>query len=454
VGPGASRAAWRPLAIGLVLLAVAIRLYNDFVYPADRGFDASFNWRYIYRLFQDRALPDPAAGWSTGDPPLYFALGALLMSGLDALGAFDFSVLAIPLFSTLCGLAIAWLAAGDEPRAWLGALLVLYLPAHVHMSVMVNEEILAALLVSVSVALLAAGRAEGAAPERTRDLALVGVAGGLALLAKLSGATALATAGLTRAIEGWRARAPLPALRALAVLALAGFAAGGWYYARNRLEFGYFQPFGLPAHQVMFRMPPGERFLGDYLRVPLATWTDPQLLHPDLLRSVWGSTFASAWFDGHRFFLPAGDAGVRLLGSLTLVLALLPTAAFGLGLARGARRALSRPRSPDLPLSLLVALALAGYVLFTWQNPWFVVVKGTSLLGLALPYAVYASDPLARWLRRGGAVGAATALALAALVACVVAGTSFGLLFERPAQSGLPWEAAAPAPAPDLAPGD
>ena len=70
-------------------LAVGIRIHNAFSYPADWGFDASSNWRYIYRLSEDRALPDPAAGWSTADPPLYFVGGALVMAGLGAIGARD-----------------------------------------------------------------------------------------------------------------------------------------------------------------------------------------------------------------------------------------------------------------------------------------------------------------------------------------------------------------------------
>jgi hypothetical protein len=36
-------------------------------------------------------------------------------------------------------------------------------------------------------------------------------------------------------------------------------------------------------------MPPGQRWFADYLRMPLAIWTDPQAVNPDLLRSVWGA---------------------------------------------------------------------------------------------------------------------------------------------------------------------
>ena len=88
---------------------------------------------------------------------------------------------------------------------------------------------------------------------------------------------------------------------------------GGWYYLWNLYAYGYLYPHGLEVHSVMFRMPPGEREILDYLRFPISTFTDPQLLSPSLLRSVWGSTYVTLWFDGHRSFLPNESAIVRSL---------------------------------------------------------------------------------------------------------------------------------------------
>jgi hypothetical protein len=214
---------------------------------------------------------------------------------------------------------------------------------------------------------------------------------------------------------------------------------GGWFPARTLLAEGSAQPIGLPAHQRMLAMPPGERSLADYIRVPLAIFRDPQLLNPDLLRSVWGGTYVTVWFDGHRYFLPRDDARVSALGGVTLLLALLPTAAFAAGLAAGVSRLRRGTGSLDLPLLLLTALTLAGYAFYTWRNPWYVVVKGTSLLGLALPFSFYASESLSRWLR--GRFAAPVAAALAALVVCVVLSCTFGLVFEKTEVSGLAWPA-------------
>jgi hypothetical protein len=435
------------------LVAVWVRLHNAFSYPADWGFDAAANWQYIHALTRTWTLPPPDAGWSTGDPPLYFYVSA------SVLRAIAFRPVLIPLLNVVLGLVLAglagWLvrdrAPEDGSRAVLATLLVLYLPAHVQMSAMVNEELLSAVLTSFVVLTLARPAAAGFAGGLARPAAagfagglarpaVAGFAGGLALLTKLSGALSLGAAALTYAWEGWRSRRAGPAAARIAVLSVAALLAGGWFYLRNRWLYGFFVPFGMPAHELMFGMPPGERELLDYLRVPLATFTDPQLLNPDLLRSVWGSTYASVWFDAHRFFLPTASPAVRRLGTLTLLLALLPTTAFAVGLARGARRCLRGDGRADVPLVALVALTLAGYALYAWQNPWFVVLKGTSLLGLALPYACYASEVLVDWARRGRSWAIGIGAALAALAVCVAISGTFNGLFERTEVSGIRWE--------------
>ena len=430
--------------VALALVAVAIRVHNALRYPADWGFDASFNWRYIYRLTQEWTLPPAQAGWSTSDPPLFYYASAVVMRSLAALGARDAAVFVLPLLSALEGLGVVALAVAlvrraapaDSLRIALAGLLLLFLPAHLHMSAMLNEGMLLALLTSAAVYGLAL---RDGAPARhpLAGAAAVGLWSGLALLTKLSGALAVLTGVATYALDGRRAGARSRAAARIAVLGLVSLAIGGWFHARTQLETGSLQPFALGPHTGMLALPPGERTLADYLRVPLATFSDPQLLNPDLLHSVWGSTYVTVWFDGHRFFLPRESEAVRYLGTLTLVLALLPTAAFAVGLARGSRRWLHGAGALDLPLLLLTALTLASYVWFTWRNPFFSVVKGTSLLGLSLPYAFYASETLAGWLR--GRFGRWVGFALSLLAVCVAVSCTFDLVFTKPEISGLPW---------------
>jgi hypothetical protein len=203
------------------------------------------------------------------------------------------------------------------------------------------------------------------------------------------------------------------------------------------VEYGYFYPHHLETHRNIYFYPPGVRSLGDYLRFPFATFTEPVATSPALIRSIWGTTYSSVWYDSHRHFLPSQGGAVNLAGTLILVLALLPTAAFLRGLARGLLRALESPRGPDLPLLLLVALTLAGYAAFTWRNPWFVVAKGSFLLGIAVPFAFYASESLCLWTRGSQTRARVIWICMGILFLAVAATFTQGVVFEKTDSPGF-----------------
>jgi 4-amino-4-deoxy-L-arabinose transferase-like glycosyltransferase len=432
----------------LVLVGVGMRVHNALHYPPLWGFDAPYNWRYVERLLRSWSLPAPDADWATAHPPLFYYLAAALVRALGSPGP-ALAIPAVRLASSAVGLAAIALAAllvrrldPERPRrALLAAGLLLFLPAHVTMSATLGEEVLASSLASLTVVATVEWLRRRPRPHELRVAAGVGLAAGLAWLTKLTGALLLPVVAGAVALDGWIRGEVRRALTRVGVFLLVALLAGGWYFALNRIRYGYFYPHGLEAHRIMFTMPPGERRVADYLRFPAATFTDPQLLHPDLLRSVWGSTYATLWFDGHRHFLPTGDPVVRRWGTALLLLALVPTAAFLAGTARALRRALRFADSVELPLLGLVASTLAGYVLFTWQNPWFAALKGSYLLGLSVPFAVYASEELERWARRGGVVGSCVWLVLASLAVLVAGAFTYGLVFQRTELPGLVWGA-------------
>jgi hypothetical protein len=215
--------------------------------------------------------------------------------------------------------------------------------------------------------------------------------------------------------------------------------AGGWFYVRNQVRYGYLYPQDLSVHEIMFTMPPGDRQLLDYVRIPLDTWRDPQVLSPGLQRSIWGSTYTSLYFDGHRHFLQRNGEAVKLAGRILLILALAPMLAMFAGLFRGVRRAWRNPWGPDTPLLLLTGASLAGFAVFTWSNPWFAAVKASYLLGLCVPFAFYASEVLAEWTDGNRLRSSAVGVILAALFLAVAITFSFGPIFKKTDGQGLLW---------------
>ena len=450
-GPGRSEQRLLLAGVLLAIAGVAIRINNAFRYPPRWGFDAMFNERYVERLLGSFALPAPDTDWSTAHPPLFYYLSATL----GRLGGVSDSLEVITptrLLGSLAGLAMAWLAFRlvrrhhpEEPvRALLAGSLLLFLPVHVYMSAMFNEEILAAGLTSIALVgvCLELSRQSAGASSWARDVG-IGVVAGLALLTKLTGLVVIAAIALAYLWAGLRGGQLTTAARRAAVVAIVAGLVGGWFYVRNLALYGYIYPQDLSTHSVMFTMPPGERHVTDYLRVPLATFTDPQVLDPDLLRSVWGTTYLSAWYEGHGHFLPKKNSRVKHVGTVLLSLALLPTVAFGVGAARAVRRAWHEPRGPDAALVLLTGLTLLGYIGFTWTNPMFATVKASYLLGMGVPFAYFASDALAGWTSRGGVAAALVWFVLGALLVGVCLAFTYGIgvwnLTPPGVMPGLQW---------------
>ena len=90
-------------------------------------------------------------------------------------------------------------------------------------------------------------------------------------------------------------------------------------------------------------------------------------------------------------------------------------------------------------LILLVMSTIAGYVFFTWRNPWFAVLKGSFLLGLSIPFSYYASDVLADWTRDRHLRSFAIVACLGLLVVLVSVTFTYRLSFEKHELPGIEW---------------
>ncbi len=439
---------WAIAGALLALWAAGIRVNNAFLFPIHFGFDAPANWDYVAGLLSSWRLPAPEEGWSTSHPPLFYYLSALLgraMGGADK-QAITIAVRLVSSGVGLAGIALAvfWVRGVDREnrlRSLIAAALLLFLPVHLYMSAMLGEEILSSALISAVLVGVAVDLQRE--PEHRLSLlavAALGLLAGLAFLTKLTGLLVVAAVGVAYLADGLRRRNIVDVLPRVAVLATVAICVGGWPYLHNRIEYGYFYPQSLMVHELMFTMPPGERGIADYLNLPLATFRDPQVLAPDLLHSVWGTTYTTLWFDGHRIMLPRSQDEVARVGSLLLVLGLLPTLAFAVGLGRGLRRAIHSPGGPDTLFLTIVALTLAGYVAFTWSNPWYATLKASYMLGVAVPFAHYASEVLADWMRPGNrARQIAVALSLMVLLVGSAVTFTVNLAFVKREGPGFEW---------------
>jgi hypothetical protein len=436
---------WVIASVAIALLGLAIRVHNAFDYPIDKGFDALANWEYV-ELLTDAWLPAPDAGWSTAHPPLFYWL---VEATRRAVGDGDKagSIHAARVVNALLGVLMAALAGilvlRNDPenmrRVFFAVALVLFLPAHLYTSAMLSEEILVAALVSCVVVGVAWDLSSPDPRSGVSRVALLGALAGLALLTKLSGVLVIVAGGLAYAIDGFSRGRVAAGVGRGAILVFSALVVGGWFFAHNWLEYGYIYPHRLDAHAVMGTMPPGSRSILDYLRIPLATFTDPRLLSPELVHSVWGSTFVTVWFDGHRHFLPRSDTEVLDIARTLVALGAIPFLAFAGGVVGALRRLRSGATATDPILLALVALTLVGFVAFTWRNPWFVTVKASHMLGLCVPFAYYASDALASWTRPGRWSRVPVWIGIGLLLLFSTLVFTHGLAFVKADDPGVQW---------------
>jgi hypothetical protein len=432
--PGHARSRLARIAFtALLLLATAQYAWNAVGVPPLTGYDAGGHAGYVLSIVEEGRLPDPQSGWSSFHPPLYYLIASAVWALLEPTGpgAVTAGLRAIGSLAALAaGLVCFLLVRGrsDWKVAWVATALVLFVPAGQMATAMIGNEALAAGLGALALAPLLALQRD---PRSLRQAALAGLFAGLAFATKYTGAFVVVACAVPFARRDFDRRM----LRALAAVASIGAVVAGPVYARNLLLTG--TPFpatrqGELVSSVEEANVLRPRRLRDYL------WIDPAcLLRPSIhhvggdatseprrnpaMTNVWGLAYASIWYDaqGHRIPLAFHRDGVYA-GPLLTLLGVVPTGVmllgFALALAELARR---RGRCDDAPLVVLWLTGLAAFVAFTWWAPSVVAVKGSYLLPLAIPGAMF----FARGVRALGprlrafvlALGAVAALASAAV---------------------------------------
>jgi tetratricopeptide (TPR) repeat protein len=391
------RAGW---IVAIVALA-SVRIWNALRGPLLRGYDDLGHAGYFLYLHFYAALPWADQGWSYFHPPLHYFFGW----ALTGFGSPEVLLRGVALLGGAASLGIAALAARvvERTRPGLRGLPLLaftsvgLLPVYLYTGTMAGNELSATFLGTLALALFVTNECRDDPTPRLD--ALVGLALGLALLTKFSGALFAAAVGLGLLARGLRAGGEFAVWRRLALRGaiVAGIAllVCAPYYARNVREFG--TPFRLSRDtphvaELESRQLPGSRTWRDFVRISPKLFVNPRLEAPHLVRSVWGSAYAQTWADARNEWdiLHPGHPRVRLTRSLGVCLGLLPSllALVGAGLALGDVR---RRRRVEVytPLLAIAALTLVSFALFAWQVPQFSATKASYLLGLTLPYAAF-----------------------------------------------------------------
>lgn len=419
----------------LVLAWVLLAANNLGKIPAWIGFDIAGHIAYVKYVAENLRIPLAPEGWTMFQAPLYYLLSAPLYWLLDGNeGIFMRSLKLVPI---LCGIAQIEIAYRTLRYVWpdrqdlqaVGTVLAGFMPMNLYMSQYIGNEPLAGCTVAVVVLLGMRFLLDPGRGRRPRAVVCLGVALGVALLAKATAVLVLfPLAALilyaTMATGEAKQRRVGQALRVFAIICAAAFVIAGWWYLRNQIQLG--KPFfggWEPERNIRWWQYPGYRSPAQFYRFG-------HVLFRPVCSSVlgfWNGLYGSTWMDGYLGSMviyearPHWNYGFALSG---VWLGFIPISA----MAIGAIRAVRHPRQ-SAKKGLLFALVFLGFYLAAMLYgfltvPMYCVVKGTYTLGLLPCYAILAASGvewLGRWpLARSIFYGAFACWAAAAYLAYFV----------------------------------
>lgn len=401
------------LAATLLVLGVAARLHNAWVFPVLGGYDAYSHFAYIRYVAETGRVPLPTEGWSYFHPPLYYALMAGLWNLLDRIEPLlRLRIGTVILAAAGClQAAILWRIVRrrfpDEPvAATFAAGFLLLVPVGLYTAGFLGNEGLNAVLAGFSFAALLALLDR---PGLVRA-AILGACLGLAMLTKFSAFTVAAAALLTIGLQGIVRGRIRSALASLAVVSIVAAAICGPFYLRNVSLYG--NPFQLSRDipivaYVEGNQPRAARSLAEYVTFdPLIFWRPSwprgsAAMGDDssygFARSVRESVptglYASTWFDasGGWVLPPVTDSEMaRRAGQALLILGLLPTGLVCAGFLSGLR-SLRREGWDDAlaVFTLATVLMLAGAVRHSLEAPIAAAVKASYLAPATLAFGFW-----------------------------------------------------------------
>ena len=367
---------------------------NTRLLPFHTGFDSAGHLKYIDYIQKHQTLPLPTEGWEMCQPPLYYliaagSLSACKLSINDPASVFVLRVLGLFLGVSqfiLVFLSLRLLLSGRNTL--FGLLVAAFLPMHLYLAHYVTNELLAAVLATLSLYLcLCLLKSE---TPSVSQFCWLGLAVGAAMLAK---ATALLLLPIVLAAIAGRLvfmRATITnSLRNLCLLLVICFAVCGWYYVWIWAKFG--TPLvGNWDVITGFRwwQDPGYHTLADYLLFGRS------LTHPffsSFARFADG-IYSTLWGDG----LCGGLSSLNLAWNENAVAAeylwsLIPTVLIFAGASIALVRFIRKPSSELFLLIGFSAVNAFALIFITLKVPNYSLAKAFYALSTLTPLSFFAA---------------------------------------------------------------
>jgi hypothetical protein len=395
--------------IMILSLWLILGINNMFKIPVFVGFDAEDHVKYIMYLLENLHLPAASEGVQMFQPPLYYAISAVLYRVAGTVFSPETSLVLIRLIPLGCALVLIELSyrilrelmPDREDLQACGLMVGGLLPMNFYMCQYYGNEPLAAVLTAM-VLLLTVRMLRKPENARAKDAITLGAIAGFAILAKVTPVllipviccSILLVQGTGNQYE-FRSRAKLTGYFLLAATIVSG-----WFFVRNWLMFG--KPFigGWDASRgIYWWQDPGYRTVRDFISFGEA------LKQPvyAAFNSIGDGLYSTFWNDGYlsgmAVFAAKPEWNYVLLAAGT-ALSVIPASAMLAGAGIAFRRT-GRPESwPYTFLFLAIAVYLAALMHLNLSLPIFSTAKASYTMGLTPCYAVMAALGAGLFIRK------------------------------------------------------
>lgn len=376
---------------GLVLLLLLLlQTHNIFSYPRTRGFDALAHIEYVDYLRLNHRLPLPANGWEFSQPPLYYAVMAIVPAWVsEPLTKFMTWALLLGIFFIFARDLITYKPLKNNVASILESqvlivVLLSSIPVFLYLAPAISNELFSTMIFSATLVYVFKLRHQ----KQTVSPIGLGILFGASLLSKATSLVlflALFLDTLTNFLLT-KPQKKTSYIKPLSIALILGLTLGGWFYFRN------LRLYGNPVFQAADYVP-----LADYDQpiIPRTwrfLWSPEGFLTTDLFaahhHSFLAGTYFSWFYDGHAVLLP--PQAFTKLGLLLVIwsLPLFLVAVLGF-LVVSKQLFIDRNQTPySLAWHYTVCL-LGAYLQYNFRLPFYSTVKGAFISSLLIPFGYF-----------------------------------------------------------------
>lgn len=363
---------WAAIAV-VIVSSFALGLHNASIYAPNHGFDGSGHVYYIRYLAEKKEIPPPTE-WETHQPPLYYIIGALVMTAAGNFRAAHYiNIFILWMIIAVVGLGLRTVFK-DKDQILLGMFALAALPMLNIFPAMITNELLSTLFIIASaVAALYMIKAKSK-KELLHNGVRLGICLVLGIWTKMSIITILPTLLVALIIILRKQGSKRVYVSIMAVVLIGAFAAAATpVFLRGAQSKG-------PSNivQTVSSVKNAPRDPSFYYRLD---WIQKVDMYNTQYYSLLGGAWNSFWSDGHNVITPFIKFHKKAFILWTLGFILLPISLLGLW------NVWKKNKEASFVINTIGLSMLAMYALYNMMSNHYSAARLTYEMAIVVPYA-------------------------------------------------------------------